>query len=585
VNARSSPALTPSRGEAGSRRSQLCFIALAGVALTPVVLSAVRLAVSFRSRYEPVADHAIIELTLRAARAHPLFVGMPSRFGWNHPGPLLFYILAIPYNLLGQRSIGLQVGALLVNGAAIVAMAVVARRRGGLLLVLCTLIAIGATTHALGADFVRDPWPPYVSVLPFFLFVLLGWTSAAGDAHALPWAVGVGTFLVQTHVGYTPVVLAVLAWAVIALAARTYRPVRTEPSSAPERRRVARTMVISAIVGFVLWLPPLYDQLFRSHNLAKLTDYFFSGRQTAGLATAWRTMELQLGTRPEWVFGPRDAILGGLTPTTAASAFVVVLILAVVSTATAYALRRNGAMRAASVLAATLAITIVASLVAVSGIVGPVFVYLVRWTWAVGAAVGVLILWVAMLAVQSASTRATRLMVVGAAAIVVAINVAMSVDVFRLHAPQPDDQPLIHQLTSQLLTGLSHDRMPVLFTGGHGGLDEISLALQLERDGIPVRIADRKLASRLHVAHGTEGKSRIRVLRVVSGGDAALDEPQTGELVLARASQAPTAELRALEQALAAARRNGAPASVIRGLEALRAAKTPSTVVVFGRQG
>jgi hypothetical protein len=127
--------------------------------------------------------------------------------------------------------------------------------------------------------------------------------------------------------------------------------------------------------------------------------------------------------------------------------------------------------------------------------------------------------------------------------------------------------------------------MPVLFTGGHGGLDEISLALQLERDGIPVRIADRKLASRLHVAHGTEGKSRIRVLRVVSGGDAALDEPQTGELVLARASQAPTAELRALEQALAAARRNGAPASVIRGLEALRAAKTPSTVVVFGRQG
>ena len=32
-----------------------------------------------------------------------LFVGPYSRYGWNHPGPLLFYVLAVPYKLLGDR--------------------------------------------------------------------------------------------------------------------------------------------------------------------------------------------------------------------------------------------------------------------------------------------------------------------------------------------------------------------------------------------------------------------------------------------------------------------------------------------------
>ncbi|MEO6006681.1 MAG: hypothetical protein ABIU38_01400, partial [Vicinamibacteraceae bacterium] len=50
----------------------------------------------------PVADTATTSIaTLRAARGE-LAVGSYSRFGWNHPGPLLYQILAGPYELSGR---------------------------------------------------------------------------------------------------------------------------------------------------------------------------------------------------------------------------------------------------------------------------------------------------------------------------------------------------------------------------------------------------------------------------------------------------------------------------------------------------
>ena len=40
-----------------------------------------------------------------------------------------------------------------------------------------------------------------MAVLPFLAFVLLVWSLADGEVVMLPWLVGVGTVLVQTHVG------------------------------------------------------------------------------------------------------------------------------------------------------------------------------------------------------------------------------------------------------------------------------------------------------------------------------------------------------------------------------------------------
>ena len=109
---------------------------------------------------------------------------------------------------------------------------VIARRRGGLPLVVLVGGAVLTLTWALGPSLLADPWNPWAAVLPFFTFVLLAWDLADGELRALPWLVGVGTYLVQTHVGYTPLVLGLGLAAALLAAGRsgTGRPraVRSE---------------------------------------------------------------------------------------------------------------------------------------------------------------------------------------------------------------------------------------------------------------------------------------------------------------------------------------------------------------------
>ncbi len=549
---------------------------MVAVALAPLVIAAGRLLVSFRSRYDPVFDHAVIEFTVRAVGRHAVVVGMPSRFGWFHPGPLLFYVLAVPYRLLGSVSVGLYVGALAVNALSIIGIALVARRRGGLLLALWTLVIVGVLCHTLGPDFLRDPWPPFVSVLPFFLFIMLVWSTAVGDTWTLPWAVAVGTFLVQTHVGYAITVVALLLCATAALVIRTVRA----GTSRAGRARLRTVGVVAGGLGILLWLPPLYDELFGSGNATHLFDYFTSGHDTAGLSTAWRAIELQLDTRPEWLFGARPPLFGGFAPVNDASPFVAVLILGGIAAVVSLMLRRVTDARQALTLAATLGVAIITSIVAVSGIVGPLFTYLVRWTWVVGAAIGLLIVWVALIGLQRLWPRTARIGAGVAAVAVVALSTVTSVDVAGVGVPQSAYQPLIRSAASQLLARLGSDHRAVVFTGTRGGLDEVDLALQLARHGIPVH-TDRGAAARvLYIGRG----GAPRIVRVVSGPEAATEAPSTGEVVLARASQPYSAsERRNAQQNVARARQRGAPEFFIQALEAVARGDAKSAVAVFGR--
>jgi hypothetical protein len=60
----------------------------------PLLVGAVRLAANLTDDFWSYGDLAVIELSVRnALRGHPL-LGPYSRFGWDHPGPALFYLLA-----------------------------------------------------------------------------------------------------------------------------------------------------------------------------------------------------------------------------------------------------------------------------------------------------------------------------------------------------------------------------------------------------------------------------------------------------------------------------------------------------------
>ena len=78
------------------------FPGAVALAVLPLVVSAIALVAG--STYRPIADDAWIELQIRDIGHHAVLLGPYSRFGWFHPGPLLYYVLWLPYRLTGSST-------------------------------------------------------------------------------------------------------------------------------------------------------------------------------------------------------------------------------------------------------------------------------------------------------------------------------------------------------------------------------------------------------------------------------------------------------------------------------------------------
>lgn len=465
-----------------------------------------RMVFAIGGAYAPAADDALIAFNVRDVGHHLVLVGLYSRFGWFHPGPLLFYLLAVPYHVLGSRAVGMQVGALMINAASIVGCLAVARRRGGTPAMVCTALVLALLTRSLGADVLRDPWTPYVAVLPLCLLVLLSWSLTDGDSICLPWAVVVASFVVQTHVGYAPVTLAVLVWGTVVLVVGSVRRRRREHASV-----TWRPFLLAAAVGLVAWLPPLYDEVFTSdHNLSRLVRYFEHASRTAGWRTAWRIMSVQLGAKPEWLFGARPPVLGGLAPVSVGSAVPWTLVLGAGALAVGLVLRHHALTR----LVWTLAVATVSGTYAIGAIRGGTFVYLVRWAWVVGALWGLAVVWAAWLVLSTAATRAVAVR----AALVVFAGLTVLAGVEALQAvtiagPQASEQSATRSVARQVVAHLPRGSGPVGFVRRTGGQDESGIAFQLGCHGVPVDFADG-LAPVLpaHRAHRTRHRALLTVV-------------------------------------------------------------------------
>ena len=101
---------------------RLAFWVTLAVLVIPLVITGVR-AMS-DGWTNPGGDLALIELRVRDVGAHTPLLGSYGRYGFSQPGALWFYLLAIPYRLLGSSYAALQVGVLLVDVAAITVMLV-----------------------------------------------------------------------------------------------------------------------------------------------------------------------------------------------------------------------------------------------------------------------------------------------------------------------------------------------------------------------------------------------------------------------------------------------------------------------------
>jgi len=369
------------------RRSDRCFAwVVAGLVTVPVFVSLDRV---LHSSWLSSSDWAAIELRTRDVGTWrtPL-VGPYSRYGWNHPGPLLFYVLAVPYRMLSAQGRGILAGALAVNAAALGCVGAVLWRRGRVVGLTLGLVVVLLFTRGLGAGFLVDPWNPYVIVLPLFAVVCLAWAATDGDLWALPVAVGVGSFVVQSHVGVAFAALAVLGVAAVIVVVDACR------CGFAQLKVVA---VASLAVAFVCWIPPLVQQLeHEPGNLGVLTHFWLrSHATTTGWSRGARIVGQQLSIPAPWFSGHEsvNAFTGGVVPQWHVPIALILLI-----GAGLVALRRHD--RQSLTLDALALAVVLAAVFSAAHIVDTPYPYIVRWMWAVGAIVWLAIVWTAWRAVR-----------------------------------------------------------------------------------------------------------------------------------------------------------------------------------------
>jgi hypothetical protein len=268
----------PANAERASRLASRLSLAAVVVALVPIVVAAVR---AIRREWLPLGDNAVIAVRARDVFSdHVPLLGLWSSASLtagtdlNHPGPLLFDWLALPARVFDGGA-GLAVGIAVLNGLAVVGIAVFAHRRGGPLLAAAGTAIAAVLCWTMGSEVLFEPWHAYAVLLPFLCFMVLIWSLACGDVAALPWAVGAGSFVLQTHLSYAFLVPALAAWGVVGLALELRRRRRRDPGSWPAlRRRARRTAAVAGLVLGACWAQPLVEQFTGDGegNLTRLVE-------------------------------------------------------------------------------------------------------------------------------------------------------------------------------------------------------------------------------------------------------------------------------------------------------------------------
>jgi len=351
-------------------------------------------------------DGATLELRVLQAAQGKQWLGPYSRFLWSHPGPAMFY-LALPfYEALHQRGAAMNVFVLVASLASSVALALNARRLRGDFFALMTATLLGIYQLLGVPASISSEWNPTVPMIPLALLTILAARLAVGQATAavLIAFVFVASAIVQTHVGYVPVVLSVagvaLLWSQSRRAARWLgrRRRRQAPGPGPGPRRPASEarldpdaeqripawglLASAGVLGAIWALPILENARFRPGNLDQLFLFFTSPHPAEHLWGAAffevfeqisvmplavvRAFHLATAIQPGW---PLVRLLG-------------VAQLLVLGAALATGIRRRDPSLA--VLAVLVLVELMAALAAIREIRGEIQSYLVVWISVLG---------------------------------------------------------------------------------------------------------------------------------------------------------------------------------------------------------
>ena len=449
-----------------------------------LVLAIGLLLVQIRSAPEshPWGDTAITSInTARAARGD-LAEGAYSRFHWNHPGPLLYQVLAPLYMLSDQREISIKWTVLLINIGALAGLLSVVTRRAPVLSILIGLALVPLLYREQRLLFWA--WNPIVPILPFAFAIALSSGIATGAMALLPLFYAAASFIVQSHVGFAPLVLGLVATSTSALMWRLSRARSTE------RAKLFRWTAITAAALSVLWVVPIAHE-FRTYpgNLTQLVEFFWTTpREPRGWeATFGITANQLLGSfAPQWQ----------VTTTAEAPAHAPWLILAAAAVqfplllAAGIRARRRGASFE-SAFALTLLMVSTIGLCAVAAIIGPASDYLLVWLPMLGALNVAVIASEAVQLVRAAPTslhRTARWFVV---VYMIGAAVLGGTRLVGKHAADARS-PTVGVLTSVLDEYCRQEGIdrPILRFNGPAWQMAVGVVLQFYKAGRPIAVSD-----------------------------------------------------------------------------------------------
>ena len=497
---------------------RLLHVAFA-LALIPVAVSAVSLSIRYGNAYNPIGDMAAIELFTRDVGQRAVMIGPYSRDGWHHPGPAMFYLLAVPYRLLGSTSTAMTVGALTVNGASIVGMGLLARRRGGTPLTLIVLVGCALLMRSLGPDEIRLPWNPFITVLPFGVLVLLTWSLTCRDRWLLPLAVLITSYLAQTHIGYVALAVPLLVFGTVWLVASTIATTRRARDGDDRPRTsvsgLAAPALTGLVVGLVMWLPPCIEQLSNEPGNARRAFRWFrdggsGGDAAQGLRAGWRIVSAQFGLPPEWLFGSRGIGPSGEPPYLDRP--LVPVLLFVVAAGGVLLLR--GPVRASGRLFAVWLFSSAVGVLATARTIGPIYTYRDGWAAVLAMIAVALVVWGAWVTlVRWRPDLERRVLVPGAVAGLALLAIVSSVAHARADMPQSEMSDRVSEVIPGILKSLPPVDGPVVIDGSRvapgstwsssfwGLAHGPSIVLQLERHGIEAVLPQGHVGLGTHRMH------------------------------------------------------------------------------------
>lgn len=537
--------------EAGVFARRWAWQLMAAATSMVIVWSALR---GIARGYQPVGDNALIELRARDVLTgdHP-FLGtwssasISAGIDVNHPGPLIFDVVAVPLRLFGGAA-GIAIAVMLIHVAVVWTVGYVTHRIGGQTAAITAMTVTALLVWTLGSELLYDPWQPNVLVLPFWLFICTIWAIVADEVALFPLACGVGSFCMQTHLGYVFIVPTMLGFAAVMVWRAT-----------PFRHELRRPALQSVAVILVLWAQPLWEQFFGPGrgNLGRVVtagtgggdDFEAVANTRTGVVLGVRILGSVLALPPWWGRpGYDDSIpLSEQTVTpdgleidapglrTFLPAFVGLVAFVVVIGVAWWAVRRVGERRvlaAHATLAAAMVIATVTVIITPIDIIG-LSPHKLRWLWVIGA-FSTLVLAMSLLAVLD-DVRRRRLLVGFGAVAALALVATLPTHV---HQAGPvgfgSTYPSIESLRDQIERHLDDDPIEsVVFDADGIGFAEpytSPVMAELLEQGVDLVVDDGALARQLGPDRladpddPTDGGTRPIVF--VRAGQEAVDTPE-----------------------------------------------------------